>query len=212
MHIAALFDLDGVIIDTEGQYTTFWQLIGKRDFPNQLHFAQNIKGHTLKQILAEYYPNNRLKQEQVVNEINNFEQQMQYPYVAGAIDFIRALKEQGIPTAVVTSSNQEKMKVLFNRHPEFKSLFTCIFTAENAKRSKPAPDCYLNAAAQLGIDASNCIVFEDSISGLKAGCDSGATVVGLDTTNKAENIAPYCKRIIHDFTEINVAQMCQLIL
>lgn len=212
MQIAALFDLDGVIIDTEGQYTTFWQSVGKRDFPNQPNFAQNIKGHTLKQILAEYYPNDRCSQERVVNEINIFEQQMQYPYVAGVVDFVKALRSHNIPTAVVTSSNQEKMNVLFKKHPEFASLFNHIFTAENAKRSKPAPDCYLNAAEQLKVNAKNCIVFEDSISGLKAGCDSGATVVGLDTTNRAEVIAPYCKLIIHDFTKIKVAQMCQLIL
>lgn len=210
MHTAALFDLDGVIINTEGQYTTFWEEIGKRDLPHLSDFAQSIKGHSLKQILNEYYPNDAAAQQRVIDDINRFEQQMEYPFIAGAIDFVKALKEAGIPTAVVTSSNQAKMKVLCEKHPSFSSLFDHIFTAENAQRSKPAPDCYLNAAAHFGLEAKQCFVFEDSISGLQAGYDSGATVIGLTTSNAAQVIQPYCQLVINDFTEISVAQMCSL--
>lgn len=51
MQTAALFDLDGVIVDTEGQYTEFWKRVGNQDFPNVPDFAFRIKGHTLTQIL-----------------------------------------------------------------------------------------------------------------------------------------------------------------
>lgn len=210
MQTAVLFDLDGVIINTEAQYTTFWERIGQRKLPHLPNFAQDIKGHTLKQILAEYFPDDKTRQQRVIDDINAFEQHMDYPYIAGAVEFVKALRAEAIPTAIVTSSNQDKMKVLGQRHPEFASLFDHIFTAENVMRSKPAPDCYLQAAAHFGLDAKECFVFEDSISGLQAGKSSGATVVGLTTTNAASTIRPYCELVINDFTEINVAQMCCL--
>ena len=68
----------------------------------------------------------------------------------------------------------------------------------------------LDAAQALGLTAKDCFVFEDSISGLTAGRDSGATVIGLTTTIPAARIASLCQCVINDFTEITVAQMCEL--
>ena len=100
MQTAALFDLDGVIVDTEGQYTEFWKGIGNQDFPNVPDFAFRIKGHTLTQILNAHYPDNEAAQKRVVEELNVFEQNMKFPYIAGAVDFVKALRQAGIPTAV----------------------------------------------------------------------------------------------------------------
>ena len=210
MLTAALFDLDGVIIDTEGQYSEFWKEVGIKYFKHLPDFAQRIKGHTLKQIINEYFNDNEEQQALVVEQLNVFEKNMTFPYIKGAVDFVKALRKANIATAVVTSSNQAKMQCLYQHHPELPELFDRIFTAENARRSKPAPDCYLDAAKALGFDASECFVFEDSISGLTAGRDSGATVIGLTTTNTANNIEPLCQHIINDFTEINIAQLCKL--
>lgn len=206
---AVLFDLDGVIINTEGQYTEFWTEIGKTYLPENPDFSSQIKGHTLTQILGAYFADETIAR-QVVAQLNDFETRMSYPYVEGSIDFVSELRKAGIPTAIVTSSNKAKMECLYQQHPEFSQLFDYIFTAENARRSKPAPDCYLDAAQALGLAAKDCFVFEDSISGLTAGHDSGATVIGLTTTNSAMRIAPLCQCVINDFTEITVAQMCEL--
>lgn len=206
---AVLFDLDGVIINTEGQYTEFWTEIGKTFLPNDPNFASQIKGHTLTQIIGAYFQNEDVAQ-QVVDKLNAFELQMSYPYIKGATHFVGELRKAGIPTAVVTSSNKAKMECLYKQHPELPELFDHIFTAENARRSKPAPDCYIDAAKALGLEANDCFVFEDSISGLTAGRDSGATVVGVTTTNTAERIAPLCQCVINDLSEITVAQMCNL--
>lgn len=211
MQTIALFDLDGVIVDTEGQYTLFWEKVGKRDFPETEDFAARIKGHTLKQIVGEYYPNDVEKRQQVIEELWQFEREMDFPYIKGAVTFVRALREAKIPVAVVTSSDNKKMQCLFKYHPELPELFDRIFTAEDARRSKPAPDCYIDAAKALGGDAQNAVVFEDSISGLQAGRNSGALVVGLTTTNSAKVIEPLCDKVINDFTEITVAQMCNLL-
>lgn len=206
---AVLFDLDGVIINTEGQYTEFWTEIGNIYLPDLPDFPSQIKGHTLTQILSAYFNNDNTAR-QVVERLNTFELHMSYPYIKGATHFVSELRKANIPTAIVTSSNQAKMDCLYKQHPELPQLFDRVFTAENARRSKPAPDCYIDAARALGLEAKDCYVFEDSISGLTAGRDSGATVVGLTTTNSAERIAPLCQYVINDLSEITVAQMCNL--
>lgn len=206
---AVLFDLDGVIINTEEQYTEFWTVIGRTYLPENPDFPSQIKGHTLTQILSAYFADEAIAR-QVVEQLNDFETRMSYPYIEGAIDFVSELRKAGIPMAIVTSSNKAKMECMYQQHPEFSQLFDRIFTAENARRSKPAPDCYLDAAQALGLTAKDCFVFEDSISGLTAGRDSGATVIGLTTTIPAARIASLCQCVINDFTEITVAQMCEL--
>ncbi len=207
---AALFDLDGVVVDTEGQYTKFWQQVGRRDFPADADFAGSIKGRTLTDILSSYYPGDPDRQAVIKGELEDFERHMDFPYVPGVADVLSALEIAGVPTAVVTSSNREKMACLYARRPEIKSRFTAIYTAEDAGRSKPAPDCYLNAARRLGAEASHCIVFEDSLSGVKAGHASGACVVGLTTTNLAEALAPWCDLVVNDFTGITLADLERL--
>ena len=210
MHTAVLFDLDGVVIDTEGQYSQFWKRVGEQDFPDNPDFAASIKGHTLTQILAEHYPNDNAAQQRVTAQLNDFEQSMDFPYIAGVVDFIQSLREAGMKTAVVTSSNNDKMQCLYRCHPELPMLFDHIFTAENARRSKPAPDCYIDAAKFFGLEAKACFVFEDSISGLHAGLDSGATVVGLTTTNAVDVIRPLCHYVMDDFQGFSVEKMLGL--
>ena len=114
------------------------------------------------------------------------------------------MRQKGVKTAVVTSSNQPKMQAVYQARPEFCELFDAILTSEDFERSKPDPDCYLKAAARLGVDKKDCVVFEDSFNGLKSGRAAGMFVVGLATTNAAEKIAPLCDKVIDDYTLINI--------
>ena len=93
---AVLFDLDGVIINTEEQYTEFWTVIGKTYLPENPDFPSQIKGHTLTQILSAYFADEAIAR-QVVEQLNDFETRMSYPYVEGAIDFVSELRKAGIP-------------------------------------------------------------------------------------------------------------------
>ena len=197
---AALFDLDGVIVDTEGQYSLFWKQIGEEYMPGMPDFALAIKGRTLTQIYDTYFPD-AADRAAITERLNAFERQMDFPYIAGAREFLEALQAQGVPTAIATSSNCDKMACLYARHPEIKNLVTTVLTAEDARRSKPAPDCYLAAAERLGADISNCIVFEDSPNGLAAGRASGAFVIGVCTSLAATEIEPLCDAYIEDFKE-----------
>ena len=197
---AVLFDLDGVIVDTEGQYSLFWKQIGEEYMPGMPDFALAIKGRTLTQIYETYFPD-AADRAAITERLNAFERQMDFPYIAGAREFLEALQAQGVPTAIATSSNCDKMACLYARHPEIKNLVTAVLTAEDARRSKPAPDCYLAAAECLGADISKCIVFEDSPSGLAAGRASGAFVIGVCTSLAATEIEPLCDAYIEDFKE-----------
>ena len=196
---AVLFDLDGVIVDTEGQYSLFWKQIGEEYMPGMPDFALAIKGRTLTQIYDTYFPD-AADRAAITERLNAFERQMDFPYIAGAREFLEALQAQGVPTAIATSSNCDKMACLYARHPEIKNLVTAVLTAEDARRSKPAPDCYLAAAERLGADISKCIVFEDSPNGLAAGRASGAFVIGVCTSLAATEIEPLCDAYIEDFT------------
>ena len=197
---AVLFDLDGVIVDTEGQYSLFWKQIGEEYMPGMPDFALAIKGRTLTQIYDTYFPD-AADRAAITERLNAFERQMDFPYIAGAREFLEALQAQGVPTAIATSSNCDKMACLYARHPEIKNLVTAVLTAEDARRSKPAPDCYLAAAERLGADISSCIVFEDSPNGLAAGRASGAFVIGVSTSLAAAEIEPLCDMYIEDFKD-----------
>jgi len=186
-----LFDLDGVLIDTEGTYTQFWEAVD-RHFPTGVEgFAQVIKGSNLHNILHTYFPTEELRM-QVTDILNSFQQDMRYDYFPGAIELIEELKRKDIACGIVTSSDHSKMAALYAQHPEFPSHFDAIITGNMVSEPKPSPECFLLGAKMLGINIKNCAVIEDSINGLKAGMASGARVIGLATTCSKESIAPYC--------------------
>ena len=209
--IAALFDLDGVVFDTERQYTVYWQQVGQRYHPTITDFAQRIKGRTLVEVFQEYFDGQTEAQAEISRGLVDFESRMHYNYVPGVEAFLDELRRYGVPRAVVTSSNHAKMACVYRAHPEFTAHFDAILMAEDLGRSKPYPDGYLRAAERLGVAPTRCVVFEDSFSGLEAGRRAGGAVVGLATTNPAEAIATRCDRVIPDFRAFTVGDMVSLI-
>lgn len=196
---ACLFDLDGVVFDTEPLYTLFWRNLDKRLRPNIDNFEHIIKGQTLVQIYDKYFAGEEEKQEEVTALLYEYEQNMSFNYITGFEDFVKDVRSKGIKTAVVTSSNLEKMQNVYNKHPEFKGYFDEILTSEDFEESKPSPDCYLKAAARFGVSPKECIVFEDSFNGLRSGIASGARVIGLATTNSVAEIESYTKEVISNY-------------
>lgn len=198
---AALFDLDGVVFDTEPQYTVFWGAQCREFHPEHPGLEHEIKGQTLTQIYEKHFTANGLAEKQplITKRLDEYEAQMHYDYIDGFEEFIRDLQRRGIKTAVVTSSNMPKMLSVYRQRPEFQQLFDEILTSEDFERSKPDPDCYQKAAARFLAAPEECVVFEDSFNGLKSGKAAGMYVVGLATTNAAEKIAPLCDEVIHDY-------------
>ena len=209
---AALFDLDGVVFDTEPQYTIFWGMICRQYHPEHPGLEHEIKGSTLTQIYDRWLSGPLEKERaSVTARLDAYEQQMHYDFIAGFEELIADLRRHGVKTAVVTSSNMPKMESVYRYQPAFKSLFDAILTSEDFERSKPDPDCYLKAAERLGVKKDECIVFEDSFNGLRSGRAAGMKVVGLATTNSAESISGLSDIQIDNYVGTNYETLSELI-
>ena len=204
-----LFDFDGVLVDTEGQYTIMWDAIG-RDFLGIEDFGWMIKGQTLKQIFARYIEDPQL-QKKVTERLDEYERQMKYEFIPGVMEFLSELRNAGIRTAIVTSSNDKKMANVYRDLPEILEMVDEILTSEHFTRSKPDPECFLKGMSVLGGVPQDTIIFEDSMHGLSAARSSGGKVVGLSTTFPAEQISPLCDMVIPDFRDLSVEALRRLL-
>lgn len=209
---AALFDLDGVVFNTEPQYSEFWKRQFFEFYLQSTNLADEIKGQTLIQIYDKYFNGTLFSKRKIITDrLNAFEKQMKFEYVIGIEGFISELHNNNVDTAIVTSSNKDKMESVYNAHPEIKQLFDRILTAENFERSKPDPDCYIKASQQFKCTNKECIVFEDSFNGLKSGRAAHMKVVGLATTNTVKDIQPYSDVVINNYLEIDYNKCLELL-
>ena len=200
-----LFDLDGVLLDSEGQYSIFWRTMDER-FPTGVEdFSNYIKGFHLARILS-YFANDEVR-EHIVQALVEFEKNMHFEFFPGALALVHRLRDIGIPMAIVTSSDHKKMQALFSQHPEFPALFDTIITGDMVTRAKPDPDCFLLGAQRLGVDIKDCVVFEDSRNGLIAARASGARVIGLATTLSADIVAPLSDLTIPCVNDLDIEQI-----
>ena len=192
-----LFDLDGVIMDTETQYGIFWNRTGK-ELLGLDDFGKRIKGQTLNHIISHFDGVSKSKDE-IIRELYEYERNMSYDYILGADGFMKDLHARGIPMAIVTSSNDAKMVNVRRAHPELWELTEAVLTSEHFSKSKPDPECFLKGMEVLGGRPEETYVFEDSIHGINAGRAAGAKVIGLATTNTREAIVHLCDQVIDDF-------------
>ena len=207
----ALFDLDGVVFDTEPQYTVFWGAQCREFHPEHPGLEHEIKGQTLTQIYDGWFAG-ELKQvrDLITERLNRFEAEMDYVFIDGLKAFVEDLRTHGVKTAVVTSSNRPKMESVYRRCPDFQSLFDAVLTSEDFAESKPSPDCYLRGAARFGAVPAECVVFEDSFNGLRSGRAADMFVVGLTTTNSEEAIKDLSDIQIADYKEFDFEKLKDL--
>ena len=208
--IAALFDFDGVVMDTETQYSVFWNEQGRKYHPEIPEFGRIIKGQTLNQIYDKYFAGMEEVQQEITAGLNKFEGEMLYEYIPGVAAFIKELRSNKVKIAIVTSSNDKKMSNAYRAHPELKDSVDRILTAEMFTHSKPDPECFLLGAKVFDTVPENCVVFEDSFHGLEAGNRACMTVVGLATTNPESAIRDKAKTVIQDFNGFTYEKMKEI--
>jgi HAD superfamily hydrolase (TIGR01509 family) len=203
----ALFDFDGVLMDTETQYSLFWDETGRK-YLNIEGFGSIIKGQTLKQIFGKHFADFSDSELRTIEDaLNDYESRMSYEFIPGAREFLLELKKAGVPTAIVTSSNNMKMSHVYKAHPQLDTMVNEILVSEHFTKSKPDPECFLKGIETLGGNPASTVVFEDSIHGITAGRAAGAYVVGLATTNKREVIEPLCDMVIDDFSKFSIKDL-----
>lgn len=206
--IGVLFDLDGVLIDSETTYTRFWEEID-RIYPTGIeNYAIAIKGTTLPEILKHY--NDETVRTDIVRRVKEFQENLTFNLYDGVEEFLTQLRQNNIRTAIVTSSDNRKMQLLFSQIPLLKELVDTVIDASMVEHSKPNPEGYLKAAAALGCAPKDCYVFEDSLQGLKAGTDSGAIVIALSTTYPREILKGKAAKIIDGFVGFSVKDMLSI--
>ena len=148
--------------------------------------------------------------QQVQDRLLDFERDTKYEFFPGALDFVKRLRDAGIPMAIVTSSDHKKMQALYEQYPEFPTLFDHIITGDMVAKAKPDPECFLTGAKLLGVDIKDCIVFEDSRNGLIAARESGAMIIGLPTTLAPDEVSQLCDMMVDAVSQLSVKQILDM--
>lgn len=207
--IGFLFDLDGVIIDSETEYSRIWRLIN-REFPTGIKdLEQKIKGCTLTKILEDYFPDN--VRDKVAKRLHALENDMKYEYLPHAKEFLEELKQRDLPCVLVTSSDVKKMEHLAEEVPDLTKYFDFIITGDLVKTSKPSPEGYNLGANKINKLPQNCVVFEDSLQGVNAGKNAGAYVVGVRGTVSEKELRKFSDFIINNFAEVDLENLIQIL-
>jgi pseudouridine-5'-monophosphatase len=181
-----IFDLDGVLLDTERHYTTATQVIvGRYGKTFDWSVKANMVGrpalesaHHLVAALdlpmepEEYLRERKTLLERLLRECDP---------MPGARELTAALAEHGTPQAVATSSERRLYKLKIERHREWFRVFSAVVVGDDARvrHGKPAPDIFLVAAEDLRADPRDCVVIEDSPAGIAAARAAGMRVVAV---------------------------------
>jgi HAD superfamily hydrolase (TIGR01509 family) len=190
---AIIFDLDGVIIDSEGLHNAavaaavaahgvtvpdalFDEFMGIPDEVLLEHVNRHFLGgrYSVTDLLVE----KQLAYLQVAGQVQA---------IPGALAFIEMARPHFSAFGLATSSLRVNQALAFDAF-DLHRYFDVVVTAEDVTRTKPDPEPYQRAVEQLGVPASACVVIEDSLNGIRAGKSAGCQVIGLSTTYLADNL------------------------
>lgn len=204
---AAIFDMDGTMINNMEYHKKAWKEFAKRhglDLTDE-EFKEKLSGKKNDQIFNMIF-NKELTTEEIAQYTDEKESVYRELYAAdiepvpGLHDVLTTLQSAGKKLAVATTAPKD------NRDFGFKALglentFSVILGDEHVTKGKPHPEIYLEAAKMLGIDPSRCIVFEDSPPGIQSGKEAGMKVISILTTHTEEDNknADY---FVKDFTQL----------
>lgn len=180
---AVIFDLDGLLLDTEIVAFKVYEELGKRfSFTLTLpEFMEDFCGRPLRRNVA--YCNEKFQLpwelEEAVEEVLRIEKKILdegVDVMPGARELLVYLKENAYKTAVASSSARERSIRLLEQHDLVKYFDDFVFGPE-VERGKPNPDIFLKAAEKLGIEPESCLVLEDSQAGIQAAYSAGMQVI-----------------------------------
>ena len=178
---AVLFDLDGTLVDSERLWLEVVRArldsAGRSASPALLaEFEGLTTSEAARRLIAltgESASGERMAEELETSAIEVFSGRL--PWIAGASEALRSLREAGIPLGLVTSSSRRWVAAVERTVPLGR--FDAVITADDVLRAKPHPEPYLRAAELLGAEPGACIVFEDSAVGATAATAAGCRLV-----------------------------------
>jgi HAD superfamily hydrolase (TIGR01509 family) len=203
---AVLFDMDGLLIDTEAVYTEAYMAAGRTmavDMPLTLcHTMIGVPwDECLAMIQAHFGPAFQADSFQLC--VRDHAHQMlasRIPVKPGAVDLLAWLASRGLPLAVATSAHLPTAQHHLGRAGLLEH-FKAIVTRDDVARGKPHPDVYLEAARRLGVPPEHCIAFEDSNTGLAAAHAAGTMAIMVpDILQPTEEVRAKCVHVAPDLT------------
>lgn len=184
---AVLFDMDGTLIDS----IWIWgeidiEYLGKHGYEVPQGLQQIIEGMSFSECAAYFkerfqIPDSveAIKAEWVERAKDKYANEV--PLKPGAKRFLKYLKEQGIPMGIATSSSRELLNTAMEALGLSYYMDYCITSCE-VGAGKPAPDIYLKVAGELGAAPEECLIFEDTPTGMQAGVNAGSRVCAVADT------------------------------
>jgi HAD superfamily hydrolase (TIGR01509 family) len=205
----AIFDMDGVLLNSEILYQRFWlealQFYNYKATPNHILALRSLTGKKAEEKLKSFfgdnfdYPTVKAKRIELMDDFVN---KNGVEVKKGAKEILPYLKSKGIKIALATSSPYERAKDHLSQVDIFK-YFDCCICGGMVKNSKPAPDIYLKAAKALGLEPQECIAVEDSpngaLSAINAKCK---TIMVPDLTPCPENLKDKLFAVLNNLYEI----------
>jgi HAD superfamily hydrolase (TIGR01509 family) len=214
---ALLFDMDGVILDNNAYHKLSWleysKLLGQPLDDDS--FGAKVYGKTNEEIL-EALLGPVLTKDEVQHHAEAKEalyRKMYEPHfelAAGLESFMQNVAESGLKIAVATNAPQSNLDFALEKGDLGRWVSAAVHSHLVAK-PKPAPDIYLKAMELLGVEAANCVVFEDSLTGARAGKAAGAKVIGITTTYTRAELEPIVDYVIDSFTELSLQEVRDLV-
>jgi HAD superfamily hydrolase (TIGR01509 family) len=214
----ALFDWDGVIIDSSRQHEESWERLAaeeKRPLPPD-HFKLGFGKKN------EWIIPNLLRWADDTAEVHRLSLRKEALYrdivierglnaLPGVHDFLEQLRAAEIPTCIGSSTHRENILAILGVL-KFEGLFSGMVTSEDVKQGKPHPEVFLKAAAKMARLPERCVVFEDAFAGLEAARAGGMKAVAVATTHPPAKLADKADRIVLRLDEMTVADLHTLVM
>ncbi|MCP2335278.1 HAD family hydrolase [Actinomadura rupiterrae] len=204
---AAVFDLDGTLIDTEPRNRVMWaRLFDAHGAPHDEALLASFAGRRGREALVDHlhlFPGRTA--EELFHEVLGYGDDPDLPVpdpVPGAVELVRELHALGVPTAVVTSGMRGYAHGLL-ADLGVRELLKLIVTADDVVVGKPDPEGFLAAARGLGVPPHEAVAFEDAPAGVAAARDAGMTVVGITTTQPSGALSA-AHHVVADLRQVTV--------
>jgi len=212
---AAIFDMDGTLVDNNPYHFKAWADIFEKYKHTQItpeFFNEKLSGVPGLPIMREYFSDMEEAQMQAVFDEKSQRYRDAYAPFAKPINglerFLTELKDAGVKLAVASSAAVININYIMS-HVPIRPYFDVIIDGPHVSKPKPHPQIFLKAAEDLGIKPENCVVFEDSLSGIKAANAAGMKVVGITTTHTAAELHPV-DMVIADYTGLTEHKLAAL--
>ena len=217
LNIAAIFDMDGTLIDNTPYHYKAWQSVFAKHNMAELTretYLDEISGVPIIKTIKRYFGDSldEASLKLIAKEKQQFYEEAFKPSlkpITGLESFLAELKAGGTKMAVATSSTMADVDFIFESIP-IRQYFDAIIVGSMVSESKPSPQIFLKAAEKLNAHPDKCVVFEDSIMGLQAGNNARMKVVGITTAHPAERISRLANMTIADYTAINRQKLAAL--